>query len=50
VSGEFHGASGDFAHSCTAIVPILAEAGRHNKMADHQKQQKSKDKEPGEPE
>jgi hypothetical protein len=31
-------------------VSVLAEAGWHNKVADHQKQQKRKDKEPGKPE
>jgi hypothetical protein len=47
VTGKLHWACGNLAHCCSAVVTILAEAWRHNKVADHQKQQKSKDKEPG---
>ena len=50
VTGELHRARGDLTHSCPTIVSVLAEARRHDKVADHQKLQKSKNKEPGEPE
>lgn len=50
VTCKTHRTRGNFAHCCSAIVSVLAEARRYNKMADYQKQQKSKDKEAGEPE
>ena len=50
VAGELDRVGGDFTDGRTAIMPILAKALRHNKVAHHQKHQKGEDKESCKPE